>query len=241
MAPEASLRSRFLTALEKDPLATEYHDYPPKPWSWQDGLLLHDNLVYVPHDDVLRVDLMKMHHDNPLAGHYSVTKTFELLSRNYYSPQMHSYIKKYVSTCDLCSRGKAPRHLKYGELAPLPALSGPWKGISCDFITDLPESEGYNFIFVVVDRLTKMSHFVPCHKTTTAPEFARILLHHVIRLHGIPDSIVSDCGSIFTSQFWTALSKSMNLTRRLSTAFHPQTDGQTERMNQTVEQYLRIY
>ena len=241
MAPEASLRSRFLTALEKDPLATEYRDYPPKPWSWQDGLLLHDNLVYVPHDDALRVDLMKMHHDDPLAGHYGVAKTFELLSRNYYFPQMHSYVKKYVSTCDLCSRGKAPRHLKHGELAPLPAPSGPWKGISCDFITDLPESEGYDSVFVVVDRLTKMSHFVPCHKTTTAPEFARILLDHVIRLHGIPDSIVSDRGSIFTSQFWTALSKSMNLTRRLSTAFHPQTDGQTERMNQTVEQYLRIY
>ena len=143
--------------------------------------------------------------------------------------------------CDLCSRGKAPRHLKHGELVPLPAPSGPWKGISCDFITDLPESEGYDSVFVVVDRLTKMSHFVPCHKTTTAPEFARILLDHVIHLHGIPDSIVSNRGSIFTSQFWTALSKSMNLMRRLSTAFHPQTDGQTERMNQTVEQYLRIY
>ena len=120
-------------------------------------------------------------------------------------------------------------------------LSALGRVYSYDFITDLPESEGYDSVFIVVDRLTKMSHFVPCHKTTTAPEFTKILLDHVICLHGIPDSIVSDRGSIFTSQFWTALSKSMNLTRRLSTAFHPQTDGQTERMNQTVEQYLRIY
>ena len=104
-----------------------------------------------------------------------------------------------------------------------------------------PISKGYDSVFVVVDRLTKMSHLVPCTKTTTAPEFANMFLDYIIRLHGIPDSIVSDHGSIFTSQFWTALSKSLNLAKRLSTAFHPQTDGQTEGTNQTVEQYLRIY
>jgi len=239
--PEASLRSRFVTALEKDPLAQEYRDNPPKPWSWQDGLLLHDNLVYVPHDDALRVELMQTHHDDPLAGHYGTAKTLELLLRNYYFPGIHAYVKKYVSSCDLCSRGKSPRHLKHGELAPLPAPSGPWKGISCDFITDLPVSKGYDSLFVVGDRLTKMFHLVPCTKTTTAPEFAQIFIDYVIRLHGIPDSIVSDRGSIFTSQFWTALSKALSLKKRLSTAFHPQTDGQTERMNQVVEQYLRIY
>ena len=182
-----------------------------------------------------------MHHDDPLAGHYGMAKTLELLLRNYHFPGISAYVKKYVSTCDLCSRGKQPRHLKHGELAPLPAPSGPWKGISCDFVTDLPISEGFDSVFVVVDRLTKMSHLVPCNKTTTAPEFAQMFLDYVIRLHGIPDSIVSDRGSIFTSQFWTALSKSLGLAKRLSTAFHPQTDGQTERTNQTVEQYLRIY
>ena len=184
---------------------------------------------------------MQMHHDDPLAGHYGVAKTIELLLRNYYFPKIHSYVKKYVSTCDSCSRGKTPRHLKHGELAPLPAPSAPWKGISCDLIVDLPASKGYDSILVFVDRLTKMSHLVPCMKTTSAPEFARLFLNHVVRLHGIPDSIVSDRGSIFTSQFWTALSKSLSLTKRLSTVFHPQTDGQTERTNQTVEQYLRIY
>ena len=239
--PEASLRSRFISALEKDSLAQKYHENPPTPWSWQDGLLLHDNLIYIPHDDALHVELMKIHHDDPLAGHYGVAKTFELLSRNYYFPDMYEYVKKYISTCDLCSRGKTPRHQKHGELAPLLAPSGLWKGISCDLIVDLPESNGYDSIFVFVDRLTKMSHFIPCNKTTTTPEFARMFLDHVIRLHDIPDSIVSDRGSIFTSQFWTALSKSLDLKKRLSTSFHPQTDGQTERMNQTVEQYLRIY
>src|SRR5947207_4840471 len=238
---ETSLRSRFISALEKDPLAQEYRDNPPKPWSWQDGLLLHDNLVYVPRDDALRVELMKMHHDHRLAGHYGIPKTLELLLRNYYFPGIHSCVKKYVSTCDSCFRGKPPRHLKHGELAPLPVPPGPWRGISCDFVTDLPASKGYDSIFVVVDRLTKMCHLVPCNKTTSAPEFAQMFLRHVIRLHGLPDSIVSDRGSVFTSQFWNALTKSLDLKKRLSTAFHPQTDGQTERTNQTAEQYLRIY
>jgi hypothetical protein len=218
--PEASLRSRFISALEKDPLATEYRDNPKKPWSWQDGLLLHDNL-YVPHDDALRVELMQMHHDDPLVGHCGVTKTLELLLRNYYFPDIDAYVKKYVSSCDLCSQGKTPCHLKHGELAPLPVPSGPWKGLSCDYITDLPVSKGYDSIFVIGDRLTKMFHYIPCTKTTTAPDFAKMLLDHVIRLHGIPDSIVSDHRAIFISQFWTALSTFLNLKRRLSMAFHP--------------------
>ena len=154
---------------------------------------------------------------------------------------MHAYVKSYVATCDSCSRDKPSRHLQHGELAPLLAPSGPWKSISCDFVTDLPLSNGYNSLLVFIDRFTKMCHLVPCLKTTDATEFAHLFLDNVIRLHGIPDSIVSDRGSIFTSHFWKSRTSMMDLKRRLSTAFHPQTDGQTERMNQTVEQYLRIY
>src|SRR5271170_7205419 len=119
--------------------------------------------------------------------------------------------------------------------------SGPWKSISCDFITNLPPSNGYDSLLVFIDRFTKICHLAPCLKTTDAPEFARLSLDNVIRLHGIPESIVSNHGSIFTSHFWKSLASMMDLKRRLSTASHPQTDGQTERMNQTVEQYLYIY
>src|SRR5262245_1789076 len=182
-----------------------------------------------------------MQHDDPLAGHYGEAKTLELLSRNYYFPGIRSFVKKYVSSCDLCSRGKTPRHQRYGELAPLPVPSALWKGISYDLVIDLPVSNRYDSILVFVDRLTKMSHMIPCLKSTSSPGFAKLFLDNIIRLHGLPDSIVSDRGSIFTAQFWTALSKTLNLKRRMFTAFHPQTDGQTERMNQTIEQYLRIY
>ena len=245
---ESSLRQRILDALSVDPLADEQRRISAtatatanSPWSWENGLLLYKNLIYVPQDDAIRLELLQQHHDSPLAGHFGIAKTHELLSRNYYFPGMLSFVKSYVSTCDLCSRGKAPRHAKHGELSPLPVPSGPWKSVSCDFITDLPPSNGFDSILVFVDRFTKMSHFTPCLKSTDAPEFASMFLKHVLRLHGIPDSVVSDRGSIFTSHFWKSLSSMLDMKQKLSTAFHPQTDGQTEKMNQTLEQYLRIY
>jgi len=182
-----------------------------------------------------------MHHDDPLAGHFGVHRTLELLSRNYWFPSMAAYVRDYVGTCDLCMRGKPSRHRKHGELMPLPVPAGPWKGLSCDFITDLPPSNHHDALLVFVNRFTKMTHLVPCNKTTDAPEFAHLFVDHIIGLHGLPESIVSDRSSIFTSHFWTTLSKLLKVKGRLSTAFHPQTDGQTERMNQTIEQYLWIY
>jgi hypothetical protein len=119
--------------------------------------------------------------------------------------------------------------------------SGPWKGLSCDYIVDLPLSNGFDSLLVFVDRFTKMLHLVPSSKTDTAPDFAGMFVNHVIRHHGIPDSLISDRGTLFTSQFWTALSKLLGIKHRLSTSFHPQTDGQTERLNQVIEQYLRIF
>jgi len=240
-APESSLRQRILDALVYDPVADEQRRDLKSPFSWENGLLLHNHRIYVPQDDVIRLELLQQHHDSPLAGHYGTAKTFELLSRNYWYPRMHAHIKSYVTTCELCSRSKSSRHLKHGELAPLPVPTGPWKSISWDFIVDLPLSNGFDSVLVFVDRFTKMSHFIPCLKSTDAPGFARMYLDHVVRLHGISQSLVSDHGSIFTSHFWTSLSNMMGLKQRISTAFHPQTDGQTERMNQTLEQYLRIY
>jgi len=126
-------------------------------------------------------------------------------------------------------------------LASLPVPTSLWKGLSCDFITDLPVSNGKDSILVFVDRMTKMSHFIPCLKSTSAPEFARLFISYIVKLHGLPDSIVSDRGSIFTSNFWSTLTTILKIDPRKSTAFHPQTDGQTERMNQTLETYLRIF
>ena len=110
-----------------------------------------------------------------------------------------------------------------------------------DFITDLPMSQGYDAILVVIDRLTKISHFIPCYKDMNTRQFAKSFINEIFRLHGLPNDIIPDRGAIFTSDLWKETTKLLVIERRLSTAFHPQTDAQTERTNATREQYLRAY
>src|SRR5205807_9973954 len=148
---------------------------------------------------------------------------------------------EYVRSCDSCQRNKATRHKKYGLLDPLDIPNRPWEDISMDFIVGLPESGGQTKIWVIVDRFSKMAHFIPLSTDTPIKEIANIFLREVWYLHGLPSSIVSDRDSHFQSHFWLALMDSMTVDIRLSTAFHPQTEGQTERVNQVLEQYLRCY
>ena len=236
------LHDQIIAAYKSDDVARHRTDAKSlqSPWSYDDaGLLLHKGLIYVPQS--MRMSVLKDHHDAPLAGHCGVARTIELLSRNYWFPGMQSFVKNYVNSCFLCQQAKPSRHLHHGELASLPVPTSPWKGLSCDLITDLPISNGYDSILVFVDRMSKMSHFIPCTKTMSAPDFAKLFVSQIVRLHGLPDSIVSDHGSIFTSNFWSTLASILKIDPHKSTAFHPQTDGQTERMNQTLEQYLRIH
>ena len=137
------------------------------------------------------------------------------------------------------------RHRPYGEMQPLPFPQGPFQELSMDFITDLPPSNRngsvYDAVLVVVDRYTKMSRYIPCKKTCTAEKLVTLFYEEVICRYGVPNGIVSDRGSVFTSGYWSSFCYEAHVKRRLSTAFHPQTDGQTERQNQTLEQYLRCY
>jgi hypothetical protein len=153
---------------------------------------------------------------------------------------MRNWITNYVKSCD-CARFKSSRHKPFGLLQPLPIPKRPWSSISTDFIVELPPSKGYTAIAVWVCRLTKMAHFVPCSTSVTAEHTARIFIQQIYRLHGLPEDIVSDRGTQFVSRFWTKTCDSLNIKRNLSTLFHPQSDGQTERVNQVLEQYLRCY
>ena len=154
---------------------------------------------------------------------------------------MKNFVNHYVDTCDLCCRTKTRRHQPYGELKSLPVPPYPWSSISMDLIEFLPTSDGYNSILVVVDRLTKMAIFIPTTTDLTSDELAQLYLTHVFSKHGLPLSIISDRGSEFTSRFWKAFTTLLRIDLHLSTAFHPETDGQTERVNQVLEQYLRLY
>jgi len=154
---------------------------------------------------------------------------------------MRNTIKEYVTNCDICQRTKVVRHAPYGLMKPNEAPDRPWKSISMDFITDLPQSEGNDAILIVIDQLTKMAHFLPGTKEIDARQFSELFMREIFRLHGLPKDIITDRGWIFTSDLWKETTKQSGIERRLSTAFHPQTDGQTERTNSTLEQYLRAY
>jgi len=133
------------------------------------------------------------------------------------------------------------RHPPYGLLQSNEAPHRPWKSIAMDFITDLPKSEGYDTILLVIDRLTKMRYFIPCSKDLDARQFGNLFMKEIVRLHGLPHDIITDRGTLFTSDLWQETTGKLGMERRLSTAFHPQTDGQTERTNSILEQYLRAY
>ena len=220
----------------------------PEHWATDSrGLLRHKGRVYVPPDSALRQELLRTSHDDPHSSHFGAAKTTHMLRRHYYWETMAEDVRSYVQTCPVCQRTKTPRHLPYGKLSSLPRPTEPWCEISMDFITDLPESPDgdpkvlRDSILVVVDRYTKMSIYIATNKTITAEELAEVFLQRVVRSFGLPKGIVSDRGSVFTSKFWSELCFHLKITRRLSTAFHPQTDGQTERQNQTLEHYLRCY
>ena len=154
---------------------------------------------------------------------------------------MSKAVEDYVRTCDICARNKPVRHAPYGLLSPLPILEELWSSVSLEWNRDQPPSDYHDAILVVVDRLTKQAHFIPTTKAMAALEVAAVFLQQVVRLHGLPSSLISDRDPIFTSHFWRRQLELLGIHANRSTVFHPQTDGQTERLNSVLEQYLRIY
>ena len=212
-----------------------------QPFTLLNDTVLFKGLVYVPKSDELKLQILRTHHDSTPAGHLGQEKTLELVTRNFHWPGIRKMVNEYVNTCDTCARNKAPRHKPHGQLHPLPIPPGPWSSVSMDFIVELPRSGGCNAILVCVDRLTKMAHFCPTTTEADAEETARLYLKYVFKHHGLPDDIVTDRGTQFTSRFTASLLKLCDIHSNKSTAFHPQSDGQTERVNQVLEQYLRIF
>jgi RNase H-like domain found in reverse transcriptase/Reverse transcriptase (RNA-dependent DNA polymerase)/Integrase zinc binding domain/Integrase core domain/Chromo (CHRromatin Organisation MOdifier) domain/Retroviral aspartyl protease len=205
------------------------------------GLLLHNSRIVVPNDVAIKSRILQQKHDSLLSGHPGRHRTLLLVQNNYTWPGMRKFVDDYVKSCDRCARTKTLRQAPYGYLKSLPIPERPWSSISMDFIEELPASGGFDSILVVVDRLTKMAHFLPCQKSMSAEQLAKLYVEHIFRLHGTPLDIVSDRGTKFTSRFWRAFTSRLNIASNFSTAYHPQSDGQTERVNQVLEQYLRSY
>lgn len=206
---------------------------------WAADLLYRDELLYVP--SAARCDALRLCHDVVSAGHFGRWKTLRLVQRSFWWPRRSQFVARYVRGCDTCARCKTVRHAPHGLLQPLPIPTRPWASIAMDFIVELPRSMGFDAILVVVDRFSKMAHFIPCRTSCSSVQTALLVLTHVVKLHGCPEDIVTDRGPQFRSRFWRELHARMGTTTFMSTAHHPQTDGQSERTNQTLEQYLRSF
>src|SRR5579859_301445 len=196
--------------------------------------------IVVP--EKLRWDIVSENHDGPVNGHPGMHKTYEKTARTYYWPGMGKDVQNYVRQCPLCQQTKESTQRPQGQLLPLPIPNRPWQSIGMDFLGPLPKSrKGNDTILVVVDRLTKMAHFLPTKQTITSVQTAQLFVKEIFHLHGLPDTLVSDQDPRFTAHFWDELIKKLGIKATMSIAEHPQTDGQSEATVKTIQKMIRPF
>lgn len=206
-----------------------------------DELLLRHGKIWVSPNSRFKQVLLREFHESLVGGHASVAKTMRRLSENFFWDNMRQEVHNFVRQCAICQQTKYQTGKPGGLLHPLPLPTHVWEDVSMDFITGLPPSNGYTVILVVVDRFSKGIHLGALPTNFTAYKVADLFVSMVCKLHGLPKSIVSDRDPIFISRFWSYLFKFSGTLLRMSSSYHPQTDGQTEVMNRTIEQYLRAF
>jgi hypothetical protein len=226
---------------EKHITGTGYNTYFKKDAT---GAYRHEGYYWVP--PTLQKKWILKYHEPPLMGHARPEVVLKRLQRNFWFPKMRQRVFNEIRKCNLCRKAKYERHKPYGLLQPNKPPEKPWQVVSMDFIGPLPESKDenevcYENIFVVVDRLTKYAEFIPMPRRYDAPYLAKVFAKNIVTRYGIPEKIISDRDKLFTSHFWEELCQALQVKRALSTSYHPQTNGQTERTNQILEQYLRLY
>jgi len=209
-------------------------------WREVDGVIYKEGKVYVPKDNILRAEIIRLHYGMLVEGHGGQWKTVELVTRNFWWPGVTKEVKRYMEECDSCQRNKNCIEQLAGKLMPNSIPEKPWTHILADFITKLPLAQRYDAILVVVDQLTKIVHFIPTTERTSAKGLARLFRDNVWKLHGLPKSIILDRGPQFVAGLIRELNKMLGIESKMFTVFYPQIDGQTKRVNQELKQYLRM-
>ena len=195
------------------------------------------NQTYVPQE--ARSAVLEWAHSSSFACHPGVRRTLALIFRRFWWKTVRKDTEEFIAACSVCVRAKANSQKPQGLLQPLPVPHRPWSHIAIDFVTGLPKSQGKSVILTIVDRFSKSAHFVPLAKLPSGKETAEIMITNVFRLHGLPLEVTSDRGPQFASAFWKAFCTLVGAKSQLSSGFHPQTNGQTERLNQELEKSLR--
>jgi hypothetical protein len=211
-------------------------------FSLDDGLLYYSDRLYIPPVPELRTKILKTNHDCNAAGHFGMDKTEELISRTFFWQDLQQDVRHYVRSCDKCQRNKPSNRRPGGLLQPLPIPQKRWEHITMDLILGLPNTvRGNSGIAVFVDRLSKEIKIAPISDDTTASAIARVYFDNVFRHKGLSRVIISDRDPRFTSHFWRTLFRLLGTNLSFSTAFHPETNGQTERANRVIKEALRPY
>jgi hypothetical protein len=188
----------------------------------------------------LLFDLLDLYHSKGISGHLGIRKSYAYISRKFHYPKLEHEMEQFIRKCDICQRVKDSTSKPLEHPNPLEIEDQPWQSIAMDWVTDLPRSKsGKDAILTVTDRFSKMVHLIPTSKTENVEKTAKLFFEHVVKHHGLPREIVSDRDTKFTSKFWRELCNSFEIKQAMSTAFHPRTDGQSERTNRTFAQILR--
>lgn len=203
------------------------------------GLIRFNGRIWLGKNSALQTKIISALHSSAVGGHSGAQATYQRIKRLFAWHGLKAAVTEFVQQCDVCQHAKHLNTHPGGLLQPLPVPESAWCDITMDFIEGLPLSEGYNVILVVVDRFTKYAHFVPLRHPYSAPMVARVFVDTIVKLHGMPHSITSDRDCIFTSKFWKLLFEALGTKLNYTTAYHPQTDGQSERVNQCLEMFLR--
>ncbi len=197
------------------------------------------NRTYVPL--ALRERVIQWVHSTLSSGHPGIAATVQLLTNRFWWSTLQADTITHIRKCPTCNVSKPSHQLPAGLLQPLPIPQRPWSHIAIDFITDLPLSGGHTTILTVVDHFSKACRFIPLPKLPTALETAEALCNYVFRFYGLPEDIVSDRGPQFTSRVWSAFCQKLNINVSLTSGYHPQSNGQVERLNQELTRFLRSY
>jgi hypothetical protein len=225
---------QFLTRVQTNP--AEFSDFEIK-----NGLLFIKGKLFIPEASPLKKTLLEEFHSSTIGGHSGIHRTFGRLQENVFWYGMRKDVTQFVKSCSVCQQTKPANHSPYGLLQPLPIPDKVWEDVSLDFIVGLPSFQTHTVILVVVDRLSKAAHFGSLPTHFTASKVADLFAKMVCKLHGMPRSMVSDRDPIFLSHFWQELFRLSGTKLRMSTAYHPQSDGQTEIVNKVLQQYLRCF
>ncbi|MDV3201146.1 MAG: hypothetical protein Q8877_03040, partial [Sweet potato little leaf phytoplasma] len=205
-----------------------------------DGVLRFRDRVCVPANQELRRTILEEAHKSKMSLHPGTTKMYQYLKKMFWWSGLKKDVATYVASCLVCQKAKVEHKRPGGELQPLETPEWKWDSIAMDFVSSFPRTQiGYEAVWVVVDRLTKSAHFIPINMKYSLEKLTQLYIKVVVRLHGIPSSIVSDRDPRFISRFWQSLHQAMGTRLRLSSAYHPQTDGQSERTIQSLEDLLR--